>query len=62
MVDKAHARGVQVFLPYKPWDIMVKNQDHYKEEARISKAIGADGVFLDTMKDSEIAFRKALDL
>ena len=61
MVDKAHARGVQVFLPYKPWDIMVKNQDHYKEEARISKAIGADGVFLDTMKDSEIAFRKALD-
>ena len=61
MVDKAHARGVQVFLPYKPWDIMVKNQDHYKEEARISKAIGADGVFLDTMRDSEIAFRKALD-
>jgi len=61
MVDRAHARGVQVFLPYKPWDIMVKNQDHYKEEARISKAIGADGVFLDTMKDSEIAFRKALD-
>ncbi len=61
MVDKAHARGVQVFIPYKPWDIMVKNQDHYKEEARISKAIGADGVFLDTMKDSEIAFRKALD-
>ena len=61
LVDKAHERGVQVYLPYKPWDIMVKNQNHYDEEAKISKAIGADGIFLDTMKDSEIAFRKALD-
>ena len=61
MVDKAHARGVHVYIPYKPWDIMVKNQNHYTEEARISKAIGADGVFLDTMRDSEVAFREALD-
>jgi len=61
MVDKAHARGVHVYIPYKPWDIMVKDQNHYTEEARISKAIGADGVFLDTMRDSEIAFREALD-
>ena len=61
LVDKAHQRGVKVYLPYKPWDIMVKDQNHYEEEAKISKAIGADGIFLDTMKDSEIAFREALD-
>jgi len=61
MVDRAHDRGVKVYLPYKPWDLMVKNQNHYIEEARISKAIGADGVFLDTMGEGAIEFRKALD-
>ena len=61
MVDKAHARGVKVYLPYKPWDLMVKNQNHYMEEARISKAIGADGIFLDTMGEGAVEFRKALD-
>ena len=61
LVDKAHARGVHVFVPYKPWDIMRGRKDHFTQEARISKAIGADGVFLDTMNDSDIAFREALD-
>ncbi len=61
MVDRAHARGVQVFIPYKPWDIMRKGQNHFTEEARIAKAIGADGVFLDTMSESDLAFREALD-
>lgn len=61
MVDKAHARDVQVFIPYKPWDIMKGRTDHFKQEAKISKAIGADGVFLDTMSDTDIGFREALD-
>ena len=61
MVDKAHARGVQVFIPYKPWDIMKGRKDHFKQEARISKAIGADGVFLDTMSETDVGFREALD-
>ena len=61
MVERAHLRDVQVFIPYKPWDIMRKGQNHFTEEARIAKAIGADGVFLDTMRDSDIAFREALD-
>ncbi len=43
MVERAHLRDVQVFIPYKPWDIMRKGQNHFTEEARIAKAIGADG-------------------
>jgi hypothetical protein len=61
MVDKAHARDVQVFIPYKPWDIMKGRTDHFKQEARISKAIGADGVFLDTISEADKGFREALD-
>jgi len=61
MVDRAHARNVQVFIPYKPWDIIGGRQDPYGEEARIAETIGADGVFLDTMSASDRAFRDALD-
>ena len=61
MVDKAHARDVLVFIPYKPWDIMKGRTDHFKQVARISKAIGADGIFLDTMNESDTSFREALD-
>jgi hypothetical protein len=61
MVDQAHARDVQVFIPYKPWDTMKGRTDHFRQEARISRAIGADGVFLDTMDKTDIGFREALD-
>ena len=61
MVDLAHSRDVQVFIPYKPWDIMKGRKDHFKQEARIVKAIGADGIFLDTMNKSDKAFRDAVD-
>lgn len=62
MIDQAHARDVQVFIPYKPWDIMRGRKNHFKQEARIAKAIGADGIFLDTMSESDIAFRDAVDV
>lgn len=61
MVDAAHARDVQVFIPYKPWDIMNGVADHFAREAEIARATGSDGVFLDTMSESDIAFRRALD-
>ncbi|HUU27737.1 MAG TPA: hypothetical protein VM123_07985 [archaeon] len=61
MVARAHARNVQVFIPYKPWDIMKGRKDHFQQEARIAKAVGADGIFLDTMSESDRAFRDALD-
>ena len=62
LVDRAHKRGVQAFLPYKPWDIIRKGRDHPKNLARIAAAIGADGIFLDTMSKSDKAFRDVLDL
>ena len=61
MVEQAHARGVQVFIPYKPWDIMKSRKDKFAQEARIIKAVGADGIFLDTMNKSDKAFRDAVD-
>ena len=61
MVDRAHARDVQVFIPYKPWDIIGKRQNPYDEEALIAEAIGADGIFLDTMSASDRIFRESLD-
>ncbi len=61
MVDKAHARDVQVFIPYKPWDIMKGRTDHFAQQARIAKAISADGIFLDTMSESDTTFRNELD-
>ncbi len=61
MVDRAHARDVQVFIPYKPWDIMKGRRDYFRQEARVAEAIGADGIFLDTMSKSDRAFRDALD-
>ncbi len=61
MIEKAHARDVQVFIPYKPWDIMNADKDHFREEARISEAIGADGIFLDTMSESDSTFRSTLN-
>ncbi|MFC1620454.1 hypothetical protein ACFL45_10980 [Candidatus Neomarinimicrobiota bacterium] len=61
MVDEAHSRNVQVFIPYKPWDTMKGGKDHFKQEAAIAKAIGADGIFLDTMGKSDISFRTEVD-
>jgi hypothetical protein len=61
MVDRAHSRGVQVFIPYKPWDILKGRKDRFTQEAKVAGAIGSDGVFLDTMDESDLAFRTALD-
>ncbi len=61
MVDKAHEKGVWALLPYNPWDTMNRDKEHYKEMARAVKAVGADGVFLDTMSQFEQVFRDAID-
>jgi hypothetical protein len=61
MVDRAHQRGVKVFFSYNPWDIMDPDKDHARECARVIKAIGADGHYLDTMKDLGTDYRQALD-
>ncbi len=61
LVDRAHARGVKVFFSYNPWDIMRGRRDHARQCARALKAIGGDGLYLDTMKETDITFREALD-
>ena len=61
LADTAHERGVKIFFSYNPWDIMKGRRDHAEQCARALKAIGGDGLFLDTMNDIDTTFRQALD-
>jgi formylglycine-generating enzyme len=60
VVAAFHARGVRCFVPYAPWS------DGEGEEAAAGVAelvawLGADGVFLDTLKEGSTALATALD-
>lgn len=50
-VDTCHRRGVRAFINYNPWDQATHREPVNDGEAlaAIIDAIGADGVFLDTM-------------
>lgn len=63
LVDRAHQRNVKVFLNYNPWDIGTRREAVTDGEAlgQIVAAIGADGVFLDTMSSMDDSFREALE-
>ena len=62
LVERFHRRGVKVFIPYKPWDAIDKPRgEHFARQARIIRETGADGIFLDTMYESDRQFRNALD-
>ena len=66
LVDLAHAHGVRVFVPYKPWDRSAELHGHAgksapAELARLITDINADGVFLDTMSAIDPAFRTTID-
>ncbi len=66
MVELAHARGVRVFVPYKPWDqsLALHGQPAPSapdELARLLAEINADGVFLDTLSSLDRTFRTAID-
>ncbi|HVU12208.1 MAG TPA: hypothetical protein VHD90_13070 [Phototrophicaceae bacterium] len=65
-VELAHAHGVRVFVPYKPWDqsLALHGQPAPSapdELARLLSEINADGVFLDTMSSLDRTFRTAID-
>ena len=85
LVDRAHERGVRVFVNYNPWDIGTRRETE-AETAReprghrsgfpdsgapaiadaealagVISAIGADGVFLDTMASDDPGFRAPLE-
>jgi formylglycine-generating enzyme required for sulfatase activity len=63
VVERLHARGVRVFLDYNPWDRGTRREG-VPDEAAIAetvRALGADGVFLDTMSAGGPELRMAVD-
>jgi hypothetical protein len=62
VVDVFHARGVKVFVDYNPWDVGTRREPVSDAEAvaAIVRDLGADGVFLDTMKEAMPELRAAL--
>jgi hypothetical protein len=62
LVAGIQARGVRVFVDYNPWDTGTRREGVPDEEAvaAVSHELGADGVFLDTMKQAAPEFVRAL--
>jgi formylglycine-generating enzyme len=63
LVADLHAAGVRVFVDYNPWDVGTRREpaDDAQAVADVVAWLGADGVFLDTMKEAPQALRAALD-
>lgn len=55
VIDGFHALGVRVFVDYNPWDTGTRRPagSDVEELAALVGDIGADGVFLDTLKTGE---------
>jgi len=62
VVAEFQSRGVRVFLDYNPWDTGTRRAEHddATELAKLAKELGADGLFLDTMKEGDAALVSAL--
>ncbi|WNR45416.1 hypothetical protein [Paenibacillus roseipurpureus] len=63
LVAQFHSRGVNVFLPFKPWDI---GFDESPKQSTFSivevvRETDIDGVFLDTMDSVPDGFREAIN-
>lgn len=63
VVDNFHKRNIKVFINYNPWDIGTRREGKQDIDALadIVKAIDADGIFLDTLKNASFDFRSKLD-
>jgi formylglycine-generating enzyme len=63
LVAAFQARGVRVFVDYNPWDTGTRREpvDDATAVAEIVRTLGADGVFLDTMKHALPGLRESLD-
>ena len=62
LVDRLHRGKVKVFIDYNPWDTGTRREakgdgDSLRE---LADAIGADGVFLDTLHQGDDALRAGL--
>lgn len=57
LVDGLHARGVRVFLDYNPWDTGTRRgaETDAVQMSALVDVLGADGVFLDTLKEADPA-------
>lgn len=55
LVADLHARGVKVFLDYNPWDVGTDRTERSDADrlAELIGSLGADGVFLDTLKGGD---------
>jgi len=62
-VRQFHDRGIQVFIPYKPWDTGTARESVSDDEAvaQVIAALDADGIFLDTMGVAPAGLRGAVD-
>ena len=62
LVAAIQARGVRVFVDYNPWDTGTRREGVPDAEAvaSVARELGADGVFLDTMKEAVPEFVAAL--
>jgi sulfatase modifying factor 1 len=63
LVAALQARGIRVFLDYNPWDTGTRREAAADSEAvaELVRALGADGVFLDTLKHALPGLREAID-
>ncbi len=57
------AQGVRVFIDYNPWDTGTRREGKSDADGLVDllRAMGADGVFLDTMDQGAAGFRAKLD-
>jgi hypothetical protein len=62
VVAEFQSRGIRVFLDYNPWDTGTRRAagDDAEELARLATELGADGMFLDTMKEGDARLVSAL--
>jgi sulfatase modifying factor 1 len=63
LVGALHERGLRVFVDYNPWDVGTRREptDDATATAALVRALDADGVFLDTMKEALPGLRTAVD-
>ena len=63
LVAELQARGPRVFVDYNPWDVGTRREPVADDAAiaELVRELGADGVFLDTMKEAQPGLRAALD-
>jgi hypothetical protein len=62
LITDFRARGIRTFVDYNPWDTGTRRtgRDDAEELSALVAELGADGVFLDTMKEGNSSLVRAL--